>query len=64
MVENQPHILDLSTFLDSDQGSFKPLKLILLNQKLDLSGHLGSLIKKAEVIVCADGGANRLYDAD
>jgi hypothetical protein len=62
MVEaNIPNLLDIGSFLDAQNSS---LKLILLNQKLNDGDHLKSLLAKAEVIVCADGGSNRLYDYD
>ena len=51
-------------FLDKETSQSDSIKIstLLLNQPLNVTT-LRDLLRKSDVVACADGGANRLYDA-
>ena len=67
---NQPIIHRYeSPFFSAAKGSTPPSALVILNTPIKslsdgkLSGVLGKLWEASSYRICADGGANRLYDA-
>jgi hypothetical protein len=54
------NVIDFS-FLDTNEKKYDYTVLIILNRPI-FTEQYKDLIQKVDYVICADGGANRIYD--